>query len=204
MIQPSLPRNFAHALLEAAREDPGRIAVASTDARWSYEALVDRSLGIARALVVAGVSPGDRVAIFLTRGAEACASFFGVLAAGAVAVFINESLKPRQIDHILDHSGAVVLLTSSDTMGRLARSPSVQVALLDVAEIGGGGMDDPKVRTGADVAQIIYTSGSTGLPKGVTLSHANLWAGMLAVVGYLGITADDRSQASSHSVSTMD
>ena len=113
-----------------------------------------------------------------------------MLAAGAVAVFINESLKPRQIDHILNDSGAVVLLTSSDTMGRLARSPSIPVALLDVAEIGGGGMDDPKVRTGADVAQIIYTSGSTGLPKGVTLSHANLWAGMLAVVGYLGITAD--------------
>jgi acyl-CoA synthetase (AMP-forming)/AMP-acid ligase II len=42
------------------------------------------------------------------------------------------------------------------------------------------------------VAQIIYTSGSTGLPKGVTLSHANLWAGMDAVTTYVGISSGDR------------
>ena len=42
------------------------------------------------------------------------------------------------------------------------------------------------------MAQIIYTSGSTGLPKGVTLSHANLWAGMQAVCSYLEISRDDR------------
>jgi long-subunit acyl-CoA synthetase (AMP-forming) len=46
---------------------------------------------------------------------------------------------------------------------------------------------EPVQRIERDVAQIIYTSGSTGLPKGVTLSHGNLWAGMSAVVTYLGI-----------------
>jgi acyl-CoA synthetase (AMP-forming)/AMP-acid ligase II len=42
------------------------------------------------------------------------------------------------------------------------------------------------------VAQIIYTSGSTGLPKGVALSHANIWAGMQAVTSYVGISSGDR------------
>jgi acyl-CoA synthetase (AMP-forming)/AMP-acid ligase II len=47
-------------------------------------------------------------------------------------------------------------------------------------------------RVSADVAQIIYTSGSTGQPKGVTLSHGNLWAGACAVSTYVGITPADR------------
>src|SRR3546814_1137891 len=47
-------------------------------------------------------------------------------------------------------------------------------------------------RTGADMAHIIYTSGSTGMPKGVVVSHANVWAGMRAVVAYLGINQYDR------------
>jgi amino acid adenylation domain-containing protein len=187
-----LPRNFAHALLETARREPGRTALVSSEGRWSYGTFVNRSLQIAGALSGAGVETGDRVAIFLTRGGDACAAFFGVLAAGAVAVLINESLKPRQIDHILGHSGAALLLSSSGTMRRLAQSPSSPVAQLDVTTIGGAGETDPVARIGTDVAQIIYTSGSTGLPKGVTLSHTNLWAGMRAVVEYLGITADDR------------
>jgi acyl-CoA synthetase (AMP-forming)/AMP-acid ligase II len=47
-------------------------------------------------------------------------------------------------------------------------------------------------RVGNDIAQIIYTSGSTGLPKGVTITHANLWAGVRAVTSYVGITDQDR------------
>ena len=44
---------------------------------------------------------GDRVAVLLQRGAEAAAAFFGVLASGAIAVTVNESLRFRQIEHIL-------------------------------------------------------------------------------------------------------
>jgi acyl-CoA synthetase (AMP-forming)/AMP-acid ligase II len=59
-------------------------------------------------------------------------------------------------------------------------------------EIQDGGDLAPLRRVGSDVAQIIYTSGSTGQPKGVTLSHSNLWAGVRAVMTYLRIHSDDR------------
>jgi acyl-CoA synthetase (AMP-forming)/AMP-acid ligase II len=128
----------------------------------------------------------------LKRGPTACAAFFGVVAAGAVAVFVNESLKVRQIDHILAHSGSRVLLSDPDMLRRLARPPGSPVKMVDVTAIGNWPAFEPVLRVGTDVAQIIYTSGSTGLPKGVTLSHANLWAGMHAVTEYLAIDADDR------------
>ena len=47
------------------------------------------------------MEPGDRVAVLLQRGGDAAAAFFGVLASGAINVTVNESLRPRQIEHIL-------------------------------------------------------------------------------------------------------
>ena len=139
-----------------------------------------------------GVQPGDRVAILLRRGADAAGAFFGVLASGAIAVVVNELLQPRQIEHILSHSGASALLTSTEVTDRLPRPLETSARVLDLTSIARTGAVGPVARLGSDVAQIIYTSGSTGLPKGVTLSHANLWAGTRAVTEYLGITSEDR------------
>jgi amino acid adenylation domain-containing protein len=183
--------NFAGLLLGTASRQPDRTAVVAREHTCSYAELAGRAGGIAEALVGAGVEPGDRVAIFLPRGVEACAAVFGVLAGAAVAVPVNGSLKPRQIEHILDHSGARVLLSTPGSIERLPRPIDTTASMIDAGALGEGQIE-PAARIGSDVAQIVYTSGSTGLPKGVALSHANLWAGMASVVEYLRISADDR------------
>jgi amino acid adenylation domain-containing protein len=184
--------NAAQMLLASAAADPEQPAVMDGDATTSYGELAARSLGVAGTLQALGVEPDDRVAVFLQRGSEAAAAFFGVLASGAIAVTVNESLRPRQIEYILNHAGATVLLTSPDLTRRLPRPLETPARVLDINDLPASGRLEPVARVGDDVAHIIYTSGSTGLPKGVTISHANLWAGMSAVVGYLGITRDDR------------
>ena len=193
-LERNLASNFARTLTTAAAGAPERVAVVDADGEASFGDLAARAAGIAETLRRAGVRPGDRVAIFLPRGVDACAAFFGTLAQGAVVVFVNESLKPRQIAHILGHSGAVAVLTTTDMVQRLGRPLDTAATTLDVTQLE----PEPDAplescpRIGSDIAQIIYTSGSTGLPKGVTLSHANLWAGMQSVTTYLGITSDDR------------
>jgi amino acid adenylation domain-containing protein len=182
----------AHLLLDTAAATAEHPAVVDGDQVTSYGQLAEHSLGIAGALWAAGVEPGQRVAILLPRGAAAAAAFFGVLSSGAAAVHVNESLRSRQIEHILDHAGATVLLTSPDLLRRLPRPLDTGATVLEIDQLPCSGAAEPVPRVGSDVAHIIYTSGSTGLPKGVAISHANLWAGMAAVVGYLGISGSDR------------
>jgi amino acid adenylation domain-containing protein len=167
-------------------------AVVDRGEERSYAWLARRALAFAEVLGAYGLQPGDRAAILLPRGADSAAAFFGTLACGGVAVFVNETLRSRQVEHIVAHSGAKVLLASEELLARLPRPLETETAIVQTASIPTEGQVAPCPRIESDIAQIIYTSGSTGLPKGVTLSHGNLWAGMRAVVEFVGVRADDR------------
>jgi amino acid adenylation domain-containing protein len=167
-------------------------AVVERSGRTDYGELRTRAASVGLHLQGIGIRPDDRVAIFLERGAEAAAAFFGVAAAGAITVIVNETLRPRQIEHILRHSSARALITSADLLARQPRALQSDATVILAEEIHEGDSLAPLGRIGSDVAQIIYTSGSTGQPKGVTLSHSNLWAGTRVVTTYLGIQRDDR------------
>lgn len=187
-----LSANIAHALWAAADAWPDYPAVVQRGAAVDYAGLRARAAGVADGLRAAGVRPGDRVGIFLERGAEAAAAFFGAAACGAVAVNVNETLRPRQIEHILSHCAAAALLSDAEMLARLPRPLETAAEVIDLATLPRRGGGAPAPRVGPDYVQIIYTSGSTGLPKGVTLTHANLWAGMRAVSAYVGVRHGDR------------
>jgi amino acid adenylation domain-containing protein len=189
---PADSMNIAHLLWTTAEKYPEATAIAERDLEITYAELQSRAARIANALGASGVAPGDRVGIFLERGVDAAAAFFGATACGAVAININETLRPRQVEHILTHSGSAACVSSAAMLGRQPRSIVTTAAMHDVANMQGDTTFDPVRRVGLDLAQIIYTSGSTGLPKGVTLMHANLWSGVSAVTSYVRITSRDR------------
>ena len=159
---------------------------------FTYAGVRDRAAAIATTLVGVGLQPNDRVAVLLENGVDAVAAFFGALAAGGIAVLVNEVLRPRQLLQMLADSGATLVLTSTTLPAAQALAPETGARMLLVEAIPAAGDFVPVRRLGADPAQIIYTSGSTGPPKGVTVTHANLWASTQSVTSYLGITATDR------------
>ena len=189
---PEFAPNAAWLLWHAAAARGPHTALLDGTRETSYAELLGQAAAVAIRLRSSGIAPGDRVGILLPRGAEATAAFFGILAVGGIAININESLRTRQVEHVLGHSGARVLLTNAEMLGWLGRplDTPAQTVLLD--EPLAPAAFTPVARVGQDPANIIYTSGSTGLPKGVLISHGNLWAGAQSVAAYTGLTPDDR------------
>src|SRR5947208_2126045 len=184
--------NIAGLVWRTAATDPARPAVIADGHITDYASLQRRASAIAASLTNAGLLPYDRVGIFLDGGADAVAAFFGVTAAGGIAVVINESLRPRQVEHILHGAGASTLITSEDLLARQPRPLETPSRVLPIHEVPSQAGFAPLPRVGMDPAQIVYTSGSTGLPRGVTVTHANLLAAAATVIDYLGIVASDR------------
>ena len=191
--------NIASVLWDTAARRPAEPAIieGGGESITDYDGLRSRAAAMASALTQRGLLPGDRVGIFLDGGADAVAAFFGVVAAGGIAVVINESLRPRQVEYMLEASGATALITTEDLLARQPRRMDTAARLLLVSEFESlrferSAVPSPRVSVGTDPAQIVFTSGSTGQPKGVTVSHANLVAAASTVIDYLGITSADR------------
>ena len=194
----ALISNVANLLWRSAAARPAQSAViegrggGEGSRVTDYASLQRRAAAIAAGLLSAGLQPYDRVGIFLDGGMEAIAAFFGVAAAGGIAVVINESLRPRQIEHILAVAGASLLITSDEILSRQPRAIETPSRVLLATDLEGSPTVTPVPRVPMDPVQIVFTSGSTGLPKGVTVTHGNLLAAAGTVIEYLGIVATDR------------
>ena len=208
---PDLIHDF---IFDSARRTPGAEALVYGARRLDYAALAAQVEQAAGALLAAGVSKGERVAVYLEKRIENVAAMFGAAAMGAVFVPVNPLLKAEQVAYILADCNVRVLLTSperlaqlagalegcpdlhtvfvtGDTVARPAGGPAPR--LWDAAQRAlGAGVLAARRAIDADMAAILYTSGSTGKPKGVVLSHRNMVAGARSVASYLGNTPEDR------------
>lgn len=166
-------------------------ALTIRDRSFSYEELNLRIGRLAAWLQSKGFKKGDRVATWLAKSEIACIMPLAAVRAGLVHVPINPLLKAAQVQHIMDDSGAVMLVTNSARAGSFVFVDEKHlVATLDdeLADVA------PRLPVDTDtgtLAAILYTSGSTGRPKGVMLCHANLVLGAQSVAQYLELQSDD-------------
>ncbi|WAS94257.1 AMP-binding protein [Nannocystis punicea] len=142
-----------------------------------------------------GVGFGERVAIVSHNAARMLVSFFGVAAHGRVLVPINFRLSPAEIAYIVEHSGASMLLVDPELDAALAE---VQCAQRFVLGAESDALlfrhDVAPARWQADeqaTATINYTSGTTARPKGVQLTHRNLWINATTFALHTGVTDRD-------------
>jgi acyl-CoA synthetase (AMP-forming)/AMP-acid ligase II len=140
-----------------------------------------------------GVPVGGRVAIISQNSARLLTSFFGVSGWGRALVPINFRLSAPEIDYIVRHSGAEVVFADPAVRDVLAGLDVPRKFLLGdddalyLRDVEPRPWQEPDE---AATATINYTSGTTARPKGVQLTHRNLW--LNATVFGLHTTISDR------------
>jgi long-chain acyl-CoA synthetase len=158
------------------------------------QALVEK---MAASLAASGVKKGDRVALMLPNCPQYVIGFFATVRLGAVVTQLNPMYVEREIEHILEDSGAETILVYEDMYPRVkAVLPETNLKNVIVVNFQGEpeGLDaghhgfgaflstdaDPapevQIDPEKDVAALQYTGGTTGVSKGAMLTHRNLAA----------------------------
>jgi acyl-CoA synthetase (AMP-forming)/AMP-acid ligase II len=162
----------------------------------TWREVAARARALAAGLDALGVGRGERVAIVSPNSARLLVTLFGVSGWGRVVVPINFRLNAEEVGYIVRHSGASVLLVDPELDEALAGVSAPHRFVLgsesDAVLLAEGRepvpWSDPDENA---VASINYTSGTTARPKGVELTHRNLYVNALTLGWHTGVDESD-------------
>ncbi len=200
--------NLAGVLAHHADRFPERPCLEWGEERISYGEL-DRRAGLTAAgLAALGIARGDVVALLLYNCPEFLEAMFAVARLGAVFMPINWRLAGPEVAYIAEHAGAAAVISEPE-LAPLAEAvrPGLPAArFVSVGEAPPGwtrfdalraaGPPPAPAAVGADdLHRLMYTSGTTARPKGVMITHANLYWKNIGHVVEFGLTGADRGLA---------
>ena len=173
--------NIASLLDRTAARWPRLPAIAhGTNVLHDYATLARRAHALAARLQAGGLRAGARVALVARNTPGYVETLFGCWIAGLVAVPVNAKLHPKELEFVLADSGARWAFVDDEWASALARSGLERVVTLDSREHASLAQGDAGIDTAAVAADVpawlFYTSGTTGRPKGVEITHGNLFA----------------------------
>jgi fatty-acyl-CoA synthase len=181
-----IPLTVRDHLDRAATVYPDRTAVidepdqpAESWGSLTYRQMYERAAAQAAGLDALGIGVGERVAMVSHNSARLLTSFFGVSGWGRILVPVNFRLHAEEVQYIVEHSGASLVLIDpelSDSLSGLKAPRTMTIGAESDEELYRFGVEPVEWDWDEDAtASINYTSGTTARPKGVQLTHRNLW-----------------------------
>src|SRR5690348_11212741 len=197
----NIPLTPIRFLRYAAQQFPTKVGVICGNERLNYSQFASRAARLASALREMGVQPGDRVAYLSGNCHRLLEAYYGVLEAGAVLLPLNIRLNPHELAYILNDSGAKALLfqemfapmvegfrgrlNSVERYIALDHTPKAgwveQKSYEDLVAGAKAHQTDIMQVDENSLAELFYTSGTSANPKGVMLTHRNIYLHALNV-----------------------
>lgn len=187
--------NVGKVLANRAFLSPDLEAFSGNGYRFNFRQVNERSNQFAAFLGKKGLSKGDRMAILCKNNEHATTALFGAAKMGVITLMLNWRLQVPELAYILNDSGAVFLLYDQEfapVVEALKGQTKVETVLdiepgnphndFENALAGVSAAEPVHAGLGSDPAILMYTSGTTGKPKGVMLTHDNLFWASLGLV----------------------
>jgi fatty-acyl-CoA synthase len=208
MLSPLTPLDWKR---RAVKYYPKKPAVIDGNKSFTYEEFGQRVDRLSIALHNAGIRVGDHVAVMLPNTHNILECFYGIGQLGAVMVPLNYRLSADDLEYIINHSDAKILIVDEEFTGPIEKVIDNlkfdEVVIVSVpgfdtslrgweyeAFLQQGNEEESFSMPDIDENQLLtlnYTSGTTSKPKGVMLTHRSNYLNAANFMYHLGVNYDD-------------
>lgn len=177
-VTPFVDLPIHHFIAQQAEMDPHAPAVIFHDKHYTRMDLERMACRTANLLHAAGVRPGGKIGLAVSRGPALVAAMMGILKAGCAYVPLLATFPEQRLSYMLETAQITHVLCDEKT--RAALPQGLACTLVDIGREADDTFDPVPVKD-SDLCNILFTSGSTGKPKGVMLCYrsvANMFLNM--------------------------